>query len=359
MKGLFINNKKAQDSIYESGLMAYKCLLLSNKYQLDYIEIEKENRTIPTGYDFYFFNFHFQTMKWLNTSKLKKELNYVITLVLEVDRNDPFVFCPSNHFHAYCVLDPTIKKSGVKVYPFPRPLEEINFKLQIVEHDIPVIGTFGFATRGKGFHHVVEAVNKEFEKAVVRINIPYGDFVPDSKEYAAFLGDLCIQKAKKGIDVSVTHNFMSKEELIKWCAYNTLNCFLYDRNMPGLSATTDQAIVSGKPLSVSANDTFRHITAYLKPYPQMSLKESIEKSAVFVKKMQQDWKPEKFANQFEILLTENANQINKKIFENIKEYTLPLKGNDSLTDILKKRVKKYYRKLKKLNFSTKQNVKVI
>src|ERR1700743_440214 len=218
--------------------MVYQCLLLSDKYELDYIEVSIDDRIIPAGYDFYFFNYHYLTMKWLDTAKLKKELNFTVALVLEVAPEDPFVLCPSNDFNAYCVLDPTIKQKGTKVYPFPRPLEKINFELPVVDNPIPVIGTFGFATKGKGFQHVIEAVNKEFEQAIVKVNIPYGDFVPDSKEYAKYLGDICLQKAKQGIEVIITHDFMSKEELIKWCASNTLNCFLYDRDMPGLSATT-------------------------------------------------------------------------------------------------------------------------
>ena len=210
-------------------------------------------------------------------------------MVLEVAPNDPFVLCPSNHFNAYCVLDPTLKSKNKKVYPFPRPLEQIDFELPTAVNEIPVIGTFGFATKGKGFQHVVDAVNKEFDRAIIKINIPYGDFVPESKSYAEFLGKICKEKAKPGIEVKVSHDFMDKNDLIKWCSLNTLNCFLYDRNMPGLSATTDQAIVSEKPLAISENETFRHILEYLQPYPVFSLKDSIAKSAGIVKQMKEDW----------------------------------------------------------------------
>jgi hypothetical protein len=333
MRGLFINNKKAQDSIYESGYMVYQCLLISSAYTLDYVEIAIDNRQVPTGYDFYFFNYHPSTMSWLNTKDLGKELGLVMTMVLEVAPSDPFVLCPKNDFDVYCVLDPTIKIADKRVYAFPRPLEKINFELPVVENRIPVIGSFGFATKGKGFQHVVEAVNKEFDKAMVRINIPYGDFVPDSKAYAAFLGDLCKQKAKPGIDVIITHDFMTKDELIKWCAGNTLNCFLYDRDMPGLSATTDQAIVSGRPLAISDNNTFRHIAAYLPAYPKWSLKESIEKSVPLVLKMQQDWQPGQFAKLFEQLLDDLHSTGSHSV--NDQEYcTLPVAPKEDNSKLL-------------------------
>ncbi len=350
MKGLFINCKKAQDSIYESGFMAYQCLLLSTQYTLDYIEVDMDNREISTAYDFYFFNYHPYTLKWLSTREIRKKLPLSIAMVLEIAPNDPFVMCPERDFDLYCVLDPTLKSGRKNVYAFPRPLEEIGFDLPVVNNPLPVIGTFGFATKGKGFQHVVEAVNKEFDKAVVRINIPYGDFVPNSKEYAAFLGDLCKQKAKPGIEVQVTHEFMSKEDLIKWCAANTLNCFLYDRDMPGLAATTDQAIVSERPLSVSDNDTFRHITAYLGTYPGKGLKDSIEHSAELVKQIKQDWSPANFVKKFEAMLTDNLSLMRKKATHQENTILLSLKKN-SIFDFIQSRYRKYLRKIKKISIS--------
>src|SRR6185503_19426138 len=124
---------------------------------------------------------------------------------------------------------------------------------------------------------------------------PFGDFVPDSEKYANYLGELCKKVAGQDVNVVISHDYMTKQELIEWCGQNTLNCFLYDRNLPGLAATTDQAIVSGRPLSVSENDTFRHILAYIPPYPRLSLKESIENSIPMVKQMQYDWSPATFA----------------------------------------------------------------
>lgn len=131
--------------------MAYECLKLSTKYNLDYTEISQNQRSVQTGYDFYVINYHLVTMGWLSTKHLRKQLGFIATIVLEVLPNDPFVMCPATHFDAYCVLDPTIKLNNKKVYPFPRPLEKIDFDLPSVYNEIPVIGTFGFATKGKGF----------------------------------------------------------------------------------------------------------------------------------------------------------------------------------------------------------------
>lgn len=307
-KGLFLNPSEAQCSIYESGRMAYQALLLSNRYELDYLEIDEKNRAISNQYDFYLFNYHNVTMAWLDTKYIYKLPGIKMTIVLEVLPNNPFALCPSADFDVYLALDPTMNVPDKNVYAFPRPLEDPPDLRPYQETTLPTIGTFGFATPGKGFELVVDAVNKEFDEAVIRINIPSGTYANDmpwklrKQNYAEYLGETCKKIAKKGIEVIITHNFMTKEELIAWCSQNTLNCFLYNRNRPGLSATTDQAIASGRPLAVSEDPTFRHIHSYIKPYPLKSLRESIRDSQPLVLRMKNEWHPEMFARKFETVL---------------------------------------------------------
>lgn len=310
LRGLFLNTAQANCSIYESGKMVYKCLLLSEKYAIDYIEIDSENREVKNGYDFYAFNYHHDTMSWLDTKSIGLLPGLKLTFVLETLKNDPFVLCPRDAFDVYCALDPTMSSADKRVHAFPRPLESASIVVPYQEKAIPVIGSFGFATPGKGFELVVDAVNKEFDKAIVRINIPPGTHADPAtyklhnRDYADYLSDLCKKTSKKGIEVIVTRDYMSKEDLIQWCSQNTLNCFLYNRNQPGLSATTDQAISSGRPLAVSTNETFRHIHAHLTPYPFRSLKESIESSQPEVSTMQDSWSPRQFVDKFERVLDE-------------------------------------------------------
>jgi SAM-dependent methyltransferase len=319
-KGLFINPKKANCSIYESGCMMHKSLLLSDKYDLDYIEIDAHHRDMSNQYDFYAFNYHPLTMGWLRTKTVRLLPGPKITFVLEMLPNNPFVMCPKKDFDAYCVLDPTMSVTDRRVYAFTRPLEIAKRLSPYHEAEIPIIGSFGFATPGKGFEHVIAAVNKEFDRAIVRINMPSGTYADDAfwklhkKNYADYLSELCLNKAKEGIQVVITRDYMTKDELIEWCGQNTLNCFLYNRNIPGLSATTDQAISSGRPLAVSSNETFRHIHQYIRPYPFQSLKESIASSQLQVLKMQRDWAPAIFASRFETVLADMGvfSRISKK-----------------------------------------------
>nr|WP_321496402.1 FkbM family methyltransferase [uncultured Methanolobus sp.] len=306
LKGLFLNTPKAVCSIYESGKMAYECLVLSEKYQLDYQELSKTNRDINTDYDFYVFNYHWVTMGWLDTQFIKKLPGFKATIVLEVSINDPFACVSPNDFDAYIVLDPTCKHAQHNVYAFPRPIYIPEHSITPYESGkIPVIGTFGLSATDKGFDEVIKAVNEEFDEALIRINVPKADYIP-SIDFENFIENIKNIQKKEEIKLEITRHYFNNDELINWCAQNTLNVFLYNRRVGnGLSATTDQAIASGRPLLVSTNPTFRHIHSYIKPYPYLSLKESIELTAPLVHKIQEDWKPLNFALRFEEVLQKN------------------------------------------------------
>ncbi|MEI8129015.1 MAG: hypothetical protein WCG95_05295, partial [bacterium] len=328
MKGLFINSKAKKCSIHESGKMIYNCLLKSTTCKFDYTEIDVDNRIISTGYDIYFFNYHYGTMSWLNIKQLKKDFGFVMTVVLEVLPSNPFPLVDENSFDIYCAIDPTMDIPDKKVFAFPRPLEPFEIPQEQDLLETPIIGSFGLPTAGKGFEKIVEAVNEEFDKAIIKINMPAADFVSNSVSIANEYEDKCMAIAKKGIEIKVTHDFLTKDELIKWCRSNTINCFFYDRNQPGLSATTDQAISSERPLLVSDNETFRHVTHYLKPYPECSIKEAIENSVPVVRQIKKDWSQDAFAQKFDEMIEKIRPQLDKTKLKNIKRFKL--KKNISL-----------------------------
>ena len=309
LRGLFLNTKEEICSIYESGKMCYDCLVQSEHYSLDYVEISIKAREISLGYDFYIFNYHWVQMGWFDTKSVRKLPGFKATIVLEMSQNNPFDCVSKEDFDAYLVLDPTCKHFFNNVYAFPRPLElNLGPIIDYKEGKVPVIGTFGLSFSDKGFDDVVKAVNQEFDAAVVRINVPNSSNVMtqsviDFKEMLARLN------LKKNVKVELSNHYLNKVELINWCAQNTLNVFLYNRRIGnGLSATTDQAIASGRPLAVSTNPTFRHIHSYLKPYPYLSLKDSIKQTSSIVKKIQKDWSSQNFFQYFEMVLKENITQ---------------------------------------------------
>jgi FkbM family methyltransferase len=325
-RGAFINTAEANCSIFESGRMVYNCLKESEFYSLDYysldaIDIAQFNaegsvtRTKGPGgsglqtcdYDFWVFNWHFNTMApYVDVETIQRLPGRKFTIVLELEPDDPLKFVPSETFDGYIALDPTTPETD-QIVPFPRPLEGDPLDAAPLFHDVPVIGSFGFGTPGKGFELLVEAVNREFDRAVVRFNIPVGTYTTSTNlihgvDYAQHIETVCRKAAKRGIEIRFTHDFMSPEALLHWCGENDLNCFMYTRRQSGLSATTDQAIMSGRPLLTSTNDTFRHIHQSIPPFPVMSLREAIESTVPAVKRMQQGWSRSAFGKTFERML---------------------------------------------------------
>jgi hypothetical protein len=110
---------------------------------------------------------------------------------------------------------------------------------------------------------------------------------------------------KPGIDIKITSDNYSKEELIDLCSKKTINCFFYNRQhmfRSGLSAVTDQAISSGRPLFVTSDCTFRHIHKYIDCYPKIGIKEAIENTHDGVLKMKNEWSSENFLRKFEKII---------------------------------------------------------
>jgi hypothetical protein len=323
--GLFINTTKAKCSIYQSGCMVHENIRRLGEFVLDYIELNQidaagfnntgvlrridgselvPREVIGRHYDFIVFNFHPQTMQpYISPEQIAQLQTKKFAIVLEVEPSNAYAFVEAEVFDALIVLDPTIQPDG-KAWPFPRPLDGVPRRPAPKTAGIPTIGSFGLGTPGKGFGLLMSAINLEFDEAKVRINIPPSTYADDymdrvhRRPYAEYLGDLCRRIAKPGINLEVTHDFMSEVELLDWCEDNDINCFLYTRRQSGLAATTDQAIIAGRPLLISANDTFRHIHPYILPYPHTSLRSALEESLPGVYAMQEDWSSRAFGSTF-------------------------------------------------------------
>lgn len=322
--GLFVNTAEAQCSIYASGKMVLQSIENTAEFDLDYVELSGIDCAFfnETGqlcgvnrqplqpaseknqYDFILFNYHHDAMApHLRADKIKALASKTFAIVLETDPADPFSYVPADCFSGLIVLDPTITRMG-NAWPFPRPLPGAPRTPEPTNNRVITIGSFGFGTPGKGFEYLVSAVNAEFNEALVRINIPASTYADDvmkkvhGRHYGQYLADICAKAARPGIKIDVTYDFLSDSQLIDWCGANDINCFMYTRRRSGLSATTDQAVISGRPLLVSANDTFRHIHPYISPYPHNTIRDAMRISTQGVKRMQNDWSNEAFRQCF-------------------------------------------------------------
>lgn len=321
MKGIFINTERANCSIYSSGLMLYNTLVSPTDYQIDYVEIDELDidqlhggtisawtKSLSPVYDFYIFNYHHHTMrerKAVNSIHFSNLPGKTFCIVLEMRQNDPFCFMKPVGFTDLIVMDPTMERPETNIHAFPRPLldfKPIN-KIDTVP-DTPIIGSFGYATIDKGFDFIVMAAAAEFERAHIRINLSPSTYADPSmgEGFKTQIERACRGHERPGITVEFTRHYFSDSELVDWCAENTINCFFYTRTIPGLAAATDQAIMSGAPLAVNENTTFRHIHRYIKPYGQATLRELILTSQSGLERIKQDWCKETCVKTFKQIL---------------------------------------------------------
>lgn len=301
-RGIFFNSKNSLCSIWETGIVCYDILSKSQKYLLDYTE-DYEFK-YKKEYDFAIFNYHPLANNWItkeHIDKFGKSVFCIVTEVSLVDKNY-IKFTPS-FFTAYIILDPSIEDCG-NVYGFPRPLE--NFKINENKTNVvPVIGSFGFAGQGKKWELILEQTAKEFDEAVVRINISPAKYVPDE-----FLLDACLKINKKydeinsvnsKIKLELTTETYSKYELVKWCSQNDINLFFYDRldiSQSGISSAIDQAIIAEKPILVTSDPTFRHVHKYIDYFPNIDIKKAISENKQKVIIMKSLWSRENFLQKF-------------------------------------------------------------
>lgn len=318
LKGLFINQKKAQCSIYEAGVLIKNCLMQDNsKYVLDYIETDKELTGISgVGYDFYIINWHFITLS-ISKPIIQKMKGFRIAIILEVGINN---YAPHPYekedFDAYMVIDPT-KQACDRYYPFPRPLPLFNLPplKPILSDDKLVIGSFGFVgydlLNEKKFEELVLLANNSKRDSIVRLNFPSATFINLNKEKEIKYENYLKSLANSNVNVTITHKYFTHNELIQWLSEHTINCFPYYRTRPGLSAVTDQAVVAGRAIAVTSCETFRHLHKYIKPYSQENILELTTTTLPGIHQMQIDWHPIKFQDTFfKLLLKEGV--INEK-----------------------------------------------
>ena len=222
VRGIFYNSKKSLCSIYESGKMCYEALNRSNIFTLDY----SEDRNIDYNYDFIIYNQHFTVNNWITKDIVKNFNKPIFCIVTEIAFDDNIISCCPSYFTGYIVLDPTVQDRD-NIYGFCRPLEDILCGTY-VETNIPIIGSFGFATAGKEWHKIVEIVQNEFTEAYIRFNIPKATYV-SSETHNILINEMNynINKIKSPkIIIEITHNELTKQELIEWCSKNTINIFI-------------------------------------------------------------------------------------------------------------------------------------
>jgi hypothetical protein len=249
---LFINNDKEQCGVYQYGLRLYS--IIKGHFDIEYVELgtrEKYDAEInKKKYHKIILNYHPFIYDWYNVSELDTPNHYYIY------HDGGYDNIPSERI---LHTDPTAT-IGI---PLPRPLQldSVHYTPHVLHPKKPIIGSFGFGFDHKNFDQLIELVQFYFDTAFIRLIIPYSYYCDINGMEAKKQRDKCFAKINKpGIQLEITHTFITNEELITFLGQNDLNIFLYDKNPDtGCSSVIDYALCVNRPIAISDSEMFRHI----------------------------------------------------------------------------------------------------
>jgi SAM-dependent methyltransferase len=258
---LFINHKKSQCGVFEFG-RNIGVALKKSQFNFVYCEVASaaELNDANTNFkpDAIIYNYHPATMSWLNSATTRKISCPQIGIIHEVtqivaDQADNSLF----NFHI--AHDPTLLLKNPLVFKAGRLIP--SYDKTIEQPEIPTIGSFGFAGK-KGQKQIVEMVQREFEKAIIRLNIPFATFGDRDGNLAIAIAEDCRAALKnENIKLKITHDFLDESQVLDFLAANTINLFLYEHmtEQRGISGATDLALAVRRPLGITRQSMFRHL----------------------------------------------------------------------------------------------------
>lgn len=250
MKILFLNSVRKACGVYQYGLRLANCLPMCK-----YREVSGEEEYLAAINEFapekIIYNYHSATMDWLHTGNITHTAKNVGIL----------------HESQTTMFDEVLDINPQAPNGIPRPLfYEIPSKISNVEHEffisynqgpnVPIFGSFGFGFDNKGFNKIIHYVNEQYDNAIIKFIIPLGDKL----EHEHILRKCFDCKIKPGIELMVSTDFFSNEDLLFFLNSNTMNLFLYDRmEGRGISSTIDYALSVNVPIGISDSFMFRNI----------------------------------------------------------------------------------------------------
>jgi hypothetical protein len=253
MKILFLNNVHQACGVYQYGVRLANCLPMC-VYKEVSGETDYLNAVSEHGPDKIIYNYHSSTMSWLNADNIVRTAKNV-----GIPHESPGTL-----FDELLDIDP-LKPNGI-----PRPLfYEIPTKITNEEHevfirynqgpDVPIFGSFGFGFENKGFDKIIQQVNDQYDNAIIKLIIPLGHYC-NSNELEQTVAKCFAFGRKSGIELMVSTDFFSNEDLLFFLSSNTMNLFLYDRmEGRGISSTIDYALSVDVPIGISDSFMFRNI----------------------------------------------------------------------------------------------------
>lgn len=305
-KVLLLNHRRSACGVYEFGYSIYEAIAQSKRHSTAYVEVDSADdvaealrQHLPT---LILVNYHpFTTRAWFPFALADDRVS-VVGIIHEISPED-LERLNTLPFDYFMVHDPTLKVGEGGTFTSVRPLPPLAPNSSAPPPAHPTIGSFGFATPGKGFEALVARAQLEFAECHIRLNIPFSSFFDAEGHEARAVAVRCRSLLwKPGVSLNITHDYMEQDQLLGFLQGNSINAFFYEPQCSrGLSSALDWALAAGRPLALRKADMFRHLFGTV-PSPfveDRSMKEIMLDGIGWQEKLRQDWSAERILADYE------------------------------------------------------------
>lgn len=309
MKNILIINHSVQNcGVYQYGKRFASILKNSKKYNFIYLELnsEKEFSEAINNYTpkIIIYNHLTGTMPWVNEILVKNFKTIGIkqgTIVHNINY--------SNFFDFYLHQDPNYIKSKNN-FNVLRPLFKYDNKF-IKNDNITRIGSFGFGFRSKFYPDICKLVNsqaQDFNEVDLNLHLTKSFFCDNSIDINFIIKECEDNITNKNINLNITSNFISDQDMLNFLAKNDINLFLYQKyhQYNGISSVIDYALSVKRPIGICQSNMFSHIW---NSQPSIllernSIKNIINNGTKPLESYYLDWSNDKFIEHIENIVDE-------------------------------------------------------
>lgn len=320
---VFVNHKARQCGVYEFGRHIGELLKKSPEFDLHYVECDSfeefKDITLNHNPEIVVYNYHPTTMPWI-FGRFVGLLQYPRIFMLNVvhigiiHEVDQLVADSANDsiFDYFIAPDPTLLLKNPLVFKTGRFLPFMP-EFFSSKNQIPIIGSFGFGTSGKGFEKIGQLVEREFDEAIIRLNIPISTFGdPLGVKAKKIANDCILSVGNPKIKFEISHEYLNDAQLKDFLVGNSINVFLYEnQSSRGISSVIDYAISCGRPIAISESSMFRHLLGS-KPsisIEKLPLKEILKNGVEPLMPFWSDWSNENLIWDYERIFAEISRNV--------------------------------------------------
>lgn len=262
MNVLIINHKVKECGVYQYGKRVAEVLKKSKNHNFIHLELDShedlDHEIEKYSPNFIIYNWTGGTMPWVTPETVQKLREGGIKQFLIVHNTWNY----SKFFDGYLHQHPYWKDVDNINFAIPRPLPFFNKKETNKSSDAIRIGSFGFGLVNKYFDEVCRIVNEQFDDRVeIRLHLTSGAFA-GSNQNISHVKQICYNNiTKPNINLNITTDFISDDELLGFLSENDLNIFFYQDypDYNGISSVIDYALAVEKPIAINKSSMYSHI----------------------------------------------------------------------------------------------------